>query len=126
MSTLVEEDNDATIDLLEKLETKLKQRDCTGVLNTVAAEPGGGDNRLGPNTMAKIYVSGVLTQALVDTGSPATIASLEFMLDIFFSQRKESQTPAQWREDTEKRFQRPSVLLKAYSGHRLDIMSQSA
>ena len=67
---------------------------------------------------------GVPTQALVDTGSPATIASLEFVLDNFFSERKESQIPAQWREDTEKRFRRPSVLVKAYSGHQLDIMAQ--
>ena len=61
------------------------------------------DNQLGPNTRAEIYINGVPIQALVDTGSPATIAFLEFMLDIFFKGRKESQTPAQWREDTEKR-----------------------
>ena len=129
MSALVGED---TIDQLKKrlekletkLETKLKQSDCTGVLNTVDAEPGGGDSLLGPNTTAEIYVNSVPTQVLVDTGSPATIASLEFVLEIFFKEGKESQTPLQWREDTEKRFQRPSVLLKAYSGHQLDMMPQ--
>ena len=98
MSALVGEDNDATIDQLKKrlekletkLETKLKQSDCTGVLNTVAAEPGGGDNGLDPTTTAEICVNGVPTRALVDTGSPATIASLEFVLEIL--QREEGKS----------------------------------
>ena len=74
--------------------------------------------------MTRILVNGVPTQALVDTGSPATIISLDFVIDIFTKERKKEQTPAQWKEATWKRFSQPAILLRAYSGHKLNIMVQ--
>ena len=82
------------------------------------------DSRLGPSVTTKVFVNGVPTQALIDTGSPATVVSLQFVLDIFVKQKEDDKTPTQWREETFKRFSSPSVLLKAYSGHKLNILSQ--
>ena len=109
---------------LQELEEKLTREDQMKVLNSVAVEPGEKDSHLGPSVMAKVCVNGVPTSALIDTGSPASVVSLEFVLDVFVKGKRDHQTPAQWREETSARFQPPSVLLKAYSGHKLDITSQ--
>ena len=58
------------------------------MLNTVATEPTIEDSHLGPSVTTKVYVNGVPTEALIDTGSPATVVSLEFVLDIFSKRRK--------------------------------------
>ena len=50
--------------------------------------------------------------------------TLEFVIDIFVRERRDHQTPAQWRAETLTKFSPPSVLLKAYSGHKLNILSQ--
>ena len=71
----------------------------------------------------KVLVNGIPTQELIDTGSPATVVSLEFVLDVFVKEKEEHKTPAQWREETFEKFRPPSVLLKAYSGHKLNILS---
>ena len=109
---------------LQEVEKKLAQETRTQVLKTVSVEPGGGTGRLGPCVVAEVSVNGVPTKALVDTGSPATIVALEFVIDIFVRERRDHQTPAQWRAETLTKFSPPSVLLKAYSGHKLNILSQ--
>ena len=48
--------------------------------------------RLGPTVYAPVAVDGVTTNALVDTGSPATIVSLEFALKVLRRNRPEEQT----------------------------------
>ena len=109
---------------LQEVEKKLAQETRTQVLKTVSAEPGGGTGRLGPCVVAEVSVNGVPTKALMDTGSPATIVALEFVIDIFVRERRDHQTPAQWRAETLTKLSPPSVLLKAYSGHKLNILSQ--
>ena len=109
---------------LQEVEKKLAQETRTQVLKTVSAEPGGGTGRLGPCDVAEVSVNGVPTKALVDTGSPATIVALEFVIDIFVRERRDHQTPAQWRAETLTKFSPLYVLLKAYSGHKLNILSQ--
>jgi hypothetical protein len=107
--------------ILEKLEQKLAPE--SGMLSTVAAEPGG-RSKLGPSVTARVYVNGHPTEALIDTGSPATVVSLEFVLDAFVKGRTGGQSPLEWKEETRKRFSLPSIALKAYSGHKLDIQYQ--
>lgn len=52
------------------------------------------------------------------------VISLETLLDIFVQEKTDQQTPAEWRAYTFKKFSPPSVQLRAYSGHKLNIMSQ--
>ena len=50
----------------------------TSTLHSVAADVKG--SRLGQTVFSKILVNGVPTRALIDTGSPATIVSLDYVL----------------------------------------------
>ena len=130
MGALSGEDEDTRTQLeklgqrLKELEKKFDQEGRTRVLNTVAAEGDSEDSRLGPSVMARVNVNGVPTLALIDTGSPATVVSLEFLLDVFVGQKTEQQTPVDWRVETFKKFSPPTVLQRAYSGHTLDIVAQ--
>ena len=90
----------------------------------MAAEPDSEDSCLGPSVMARVNVNGMPTQALIDTGSPATVFSLEFLLDVFVRQKTEQQTLVDWQVEMFKKFSPPTVLLRAYSGHTLDVVAQ--
>ena len=81
-------------------------------------------SKLGPSVFTEVRVNRVPAKALVDTGSPATIVSLEFVLDVLAAQRGSQLTPEQWTEETLKKFSPPDVALKAYGGQPLDILSQ--
>ena len=80
--------------------------------------------RLGPTVYVPVSVNGVSTDALVDTGSPATTVSLEFTLKVLRQTRPEDQTDAQWIESTREKFKDPDVALKNYGGHQLDFTAQ--
>jgi hypothetical protein len=67
---------------------------------------------------APISVNGVSTEALVDTGSPATIVSLEFVLRVLRKNRTKNQTNDQWMELTREKFKDPDVVLKNYGGQQ--------
>ena len=56
-------------------------------------------SRLGPTVYDTVAVEGISVEALIDTGSPVTIASLEMVLK---SNRPKEQTDAQWMKSTRK------------------------
>ena len=105
---------------LEEVEEKFTPE--TATLNTMTAESGG--NKLGPSITATVYVNGQPTQALIDTGSPATVISLDFALATLVKGEKNEQSPSEWKEEVQEKFSLPSITLKAYSGHQLDIQYQ--
>ena len=98
----------------------------SGTMSTVEAEEEGEATgaRLGPAVFATVGVNGVETKALVDTGSPATIVSLDFVMTVLAKPKKSEVTPAQWREETMRKFSAPDVTHKSYGGQRVDIISQ--
>lgn len=63
-----------------ELEEAIEGARVMGVVKPVAAET---TAELGPTVFAPISVNGVVAKALVDTGSPATLISLSFILKIF-------------------------------------------
>ena len=85
-----------------------------------AGDSNGG--RLGPSVYTEVSVSCVPTRTLLDTGSPATTVSLEFVVNIMVEERKEGQSKEQWKIDTLKS---PNVTLKNYGGHPLDVIAQT-
>ena len=109
-------------DGMERLSQRLQKLE-TRVLNTVTAERGE-SSCLGPSVTAEIHVNGVPTCALIDAGSPATVISLDFVLDVFVKGRPQGQSPGEWREAIMKAFGPQSMMLKAYSGHQLDVCYQ--
>ena len=108
---------------LQDLEAKVALRAKTNTLHSVAADCQ--DSQLGPSVFAEVQVNGVSTKALIDTGSPATIISLDFVLDIFAEQRDRRESPEQWRQNTMRKFSPLTISLKNYGGHSLSIISQT-
>ena len=108
---------------LQELEARVALRAKTDTLHTVAADSQ--ENLLGPTVFVDVLVDGVLAKTLIDTGSPATVISLDFVLDVFAQQRDKGQSPEHWMQNTMKRFSAPEVLLKNYGGDPLDIIAQT-
>lgn len=64
------------------------------------------------------------TQALIDTGSPATFISLPFLLDVLATERDAYSTSQEWKEAMAKCFEPPGVTLHDYGGDRLNVIGQ--
>ena len=62
--------------------------------------------------------------ALVDTGSPVTIVSIDCLLDVLAKNRRADQTKEEWRREVEKRFLMPTLLINNYGGGEVNIISQ--
>ena len=97
---------------------------AAGTLHGVMPTRDSPKSKLGPTLRAPVSVNGVTANALIDTGSPATIISLEFLMQTLVQEKTTEQTPAEWRDTTMKRFSSPKVTLNSYGGTRLDIMAQ--
>ena len=80
--------------------------------------------RLGPTVYAPVRVNGVTTDALVDTGSPTTIISLEFALKVLHRNRPKGQTYFEWKKLVREKFKDPDITLKNYGGHQLYFIGQ--
>ena len=117
------------------LQAELSDAIQTGAINVVQKVDCGESPRLGPTIYTPIQVNGTSTNALVDTGSPATIVSLKFVLEVLKRARTKDQTNQQWIDATQKRFQQwidatqkrftdPDVTLKSYGGFQLHFMAQ--
>jgi hypothetical protein len=75
--------------------------------------------------MSKVQLEGCPVDALLDTGSPASIVSLEFLLEALAKQRKLDESPQQWRKRVEKRLQEPpGALLRSFGGETLNMVCQ--
>ena len=80
--------------------------------------------KLGPTLTTEVEIEGVPVQALLDTGSPATIVSLNLLLEVLASQRPKSQSPTDWRAEVEKRLEPSMVALQNYGGDQLPLIRQ--
>ena len=99
--------------------------DASGVIHGVKPMEHREGAKLGPTLRTTINVNGVATEALVDTGSPSTIITLEFLLGVLVKTRPDGHTREQWKEDTFARFSDPDVTLNSYGGHQLDLIAQT-
>lgn len=55
------------------------------------------DVKLGPSITAEVEVEGVPVQALLDTGSPVTIVSLEFLIQALLKKHPPKQFLVGWK-----------------------------
>ena len=62
--------------------------------------------------------------ALVDTGSPITIVSLDCLLDVLVKLRTPNQTLEEWKQGVKDRFQTASLSVKNYDGGEVNIVGQ--
>ena len=90
---------------------------AAATVHGVRSDEGGGQAELGPTITAPIKVNGMTTKALVDTGSPVTIASLAFVMKVLLQEREQYAT---WSRAIRPRLETPSVTLRSYGGGRLN------
>ena len=76
---------------------------------------------LGPTITAEVVIEGVSVSALLDTGSPVSIISLEFIVNVLAKQRTQDQTPQEWRASVKKRLEPSAVNMWNYGGGPLQF-----
>ena len=94
-----------------------------GVIGSVTWSEGS-ESVLGPTITLRVEVNGVPADALVDTGSPVTIISLDFAMKVVAKERGRFSSVEEWKSAMTKLFTHPQVSLRNYGGGRLDIMAQ--
>ena len=98
--------------------------DTTAVMHKVTSSEQGRKSRLGCTVVAQVEVNGMPTEALIDTGSPATIISTDFVMEVLAKERDQYQSKEDWQAAILKRFSDQEVTLKDYGGQLLNILSQ--
>ncbi len=109
---------------LHEAELAAAVEEATATLRVVHSTDSGGRAKLGPTITASICVNGVKTEALLDTGSPTTVMSLKFALEVLAQERPKFNTVEEWSQAVKLRFGEPSVVLKSYGGARLNVIAQ--
>ena len=79
---------------------------------------------LGPTLTPEVILRRDPCEALLDTGSPVTIVSLEFLLQTWAHQKPIDQTTADWEAEVKARLTPPTLTLKNYGGDELTIIRQ--
>ena len=96
----------------------------TATMHTIPSKPQSSQVTLGLVPMAELELEGTSVKALLDTGSPVAIVSLEFLLDALAKRRQPEQTPAQWKKEVNQTLQPTQVSLRNYGGGQLSVVRQ--
>ena len=89
-------------------------------MHGIKAEP----SKLGPVPTSKIEVDGLATEALLDTGSPVSIVSLDFFLKAAAAKRPKEQSPTDWGREVKKRLAPTAMSLRSYGGADIPLVAQ--
>jgi len=79
---------------------------------------------LGIVPSSEVCLEGVPVKALLDTGSPISITSLDFFLKVCVQNRKPSESPVEWGRGVKQWLEEPTVSLHSYGGGELNVVSQ--
>ena len=79
---------------------------------------------LGPAVSVELSVEGQPVKALVDTGSPVTIISIDCLLDILAKNQKAGQSKEEWKQEVEKRFLPSTLAINSFGGGEVNVISQ--
>ena len=115
------------LQLAEMRESLTKAAVTTNVLqkdNTEYSLAENGDSpSLGPTLTAEVCVEGQPTKALLDTGSPISIISIEFLLQALLNLNKEK--PKEERlKFAESKLKTPTISIRNFGGGRVNVLSQ--
>ena len=117
----------------QKYSTQRQEHELESTLDRVAATMHGlsssnevQDSRLGPTLTAEVQVEGVPVQALLDTGSPATIISLDLIVRVLATQKPKEHTPEQWKNEMRHKLKPTTMSLQNYGGGRLELIRQTS
>ena len=96
----------------------------TAMMHVLKPKKQGAGPTLGSAVSVKLSLEEQPVNALVDTGSPVTIVSIDCLLDVLAKNHKTDQTKEEWREEEEKRFLAPTLSCNNYGGCEVNIISQ--
>lgn len=91
----------------------------------VLSPTGGNDNDVGPTLTSEVVVEGKAVKALLDTGSPVTILSVDLIFNYWAQNIKAGQTAEEWKEEVRNRLKSPSLTLRNYGGNELNILKET-
>ena len=109
-----------------EIEESLKEATST-MINVLNPDKGSRNNTitLGFTLTTEVSVEGRTIKALLDSGSPVTILSLNLIFNIWAQHKKEGQTVEEWKEEVRNHLQEPSLTLRNYGGNELDILNET-
>ena len=109
---------------LKEAEVREAISDVCVTLHVLETGPNSKGVKLGPTPRTQVKLEGEATTALLDTGSPVTIVSLEYLLQVLARTRQPGITPEQWRATVEERLKPTNLNLRNYGGEELNIVRQ--
>ena len=110
---------------LEQEELKASLENEKATMQVVLAQGKQPKIVLGPTLTTTVCVEGQSVTALLDTGSPVSIVSLEVFLQVLKKQRPTGQTADQWAEAVKQRLQSADISLHHYGGDQLRLIWQT-
>ena len=96
----LQESNEDSEEEIEHLRQRLQEMEVKAALKSVSTMEADDHPCLGPTVFVEVGVNGAKTMTLVDTGSPATIISLDYVMQVWASRRDYSVPIKQWRKET--------------------------
>ena len=93
-------------------------------MHGIETTPVQGTVTLGPVLRGRVELDSKPVEALIDTGSPISIVSLEFYLQAAAERQKPQQSPANWATDVREKLKPTTVSLRNYGGDKLPVVSQ--
>ena len=93
-----EDTDEDTCTIPEDSDVEAVLTQVSATMHALVSQTEGSDQPiLGPTITAEVVVEGVSVNALLDTGSPVSIVSLEFIVNALAKQRTQNHTPPVWR-----------------------------
>ena len=80
--------------------------------------------QLGPAITTDISLEGCPVQALLDTGSPISIVSVEFLLKASLTATSSDQTEENLKDAARKRIKLPTISVRNFGGGEVNIIGQ--
>lgn len=126
-----QEDHSRLQEKIARLRNELQAAELQGALlrksatmHVLRAEGKAEGPTLGPSLLVNVLLEGHPVKALVDTGSPITIVSIDCLLDTLAKNRAKGQTVQDWKRQVEERLQTPSLSVSNYGGGEVNVISQ--
>ena len=110
---------------LQEAEVEEALEKAKGTMHGISSPDAKNSPHLGPIIYSEVQLKGVPVRALLDTGSPATIVSLEFLIEARWKTKPPLLTREQWEHDFKKKLESPAITLQNYGGDRLNVVGQT-
>ena len=109
---------------LQEAEVDESLSEVVATMRVLKSANGDEGNSLGPTLSACVEFEGIPVEALLDTGSPVTIVSMQFLLEALAKQKPKEQGPTEWAAAVKSHLEPSSLTLHNYGGDELKAVRQ--